>query len=184
MAISLDTRDRHETLMLLLQPPRILYASTGHYPHPLGNWCSPPLPGSRDTGIISLGKHTACLRLLQHHASLCRYRLTLPSNYNYGTPPSPWPEWARAPKSATALTPSCLVGNRRLRATYMQRRGENQSWTPVAVQTKKRKGNFYMQPQEQQIKCPQSTWCTLHLWNTWIDNKSTQNWGGGLWEQL
>ena len=23
----------------------------------------------------------------------------------------------------------------------------------------------------------------LHLWNTWIDNESSQNWGGGLWEQ-
>ena len=33
MAISADTRDHQETLRLLLQPPRSLYASTGHYPH-------------------------------------------------------------------------------------------------------------------------------------------------------
>ena len=33
-AISSDTRDQHETLTLLLQPPRSLCASTGHYPHP------------------------------------------------------------------------------------------------------------------------------------------------------
>ena len=39
-------------------------------------------------------------------------------------------------------------------------------------------------PQEQQIKSPQSTWCTLHLWNAWIDNESSPNWGSGLWEQL
>ena len=32
-AISTDTRDSHETLRLLLQPPRSLCASTGHYPH-------------------------------------------------------------------------------------------------------------------------------------------------------
>ena len=33
MAISVDTRDGHETLRLLLQLPRSLCASTGHYPH-------------------------------------------------------------------------------------------------------------------------------------------------------
>ena len=31
--ISTDPRDRHETLRLVLQPPRSLCASTGHYPH-------------------------------------------------------------------------------------------------------------------------------------------------------
>ena len=33
VAISLDPRDGHEMLTLLLQPRRILCASTGHYPH-------------------------------------------------------------------------------------------------------------------------------------------------------
>ena len=33
MAIRADTRDRHEMLRLLLQPPRSLCASTGHSPH-------------------------------------------------------------------------------------------------------------------------------------------------------
>ena len=32
-AISADHRDGHETLRLLLPPPRSLCASTGHYPH-------------------------------------------------------------------------------------------------------------------------------------------------------
>ena len=36
-AISADTRDGHEMLRLLLQPPRSLCASTGHYPH-LPSW--------------------------------------------------------------------------------------------------------------------------------------------------
>ena len=49
-----------------------------------------------------------------------------------------------------------------------------QSWTPGAVPTRKRKGNSFQQPQEQRIKSPQSTWCTHHLWHTWIDNKSSQ----------
>ena len=40
----------------------------------------------------------------------------------------------------------------------MQRWGQNQSWTPGAVWTKKRKGNLSQQAQEQQIKSPQSTW--------------------------
>ena len=65
----------------------------------------------------------------------------------------------------------------------MQRRGQIQSWNPGAVRTKKRKGNFSMQPQEQQIKSPQSTSYTQHLWNTWIDKESSPNWGGALWEQ-
>ena len=37
VAISTDTREQHEMLRLLLQPPRSLCASTGHYPH-LPSW--------------------------------------------------------------------------------------------------------------------------------------------------
>ena len=33
VATGADTRDRHEMLRLLLQPPRSLCASTGHSPH-------------------------------------------------------------------------------------------------------------------------------------------------------
>ena len=51
-AISMDTRDGHETLRLLLQPPRSLCASTGHYPHlPCWETVQPAtarVPGSRD----------------------------------------------------------------------------------------------------------------------------------------
>ena len=71
-AISVDTRDGHETLTLLLRPQRTLCASTGHYPpSPPRNLCSPPLPGSRDPRITSLGEHRARLRLLQYHTELC-----------------------------------------------------------------------------------------------------------------
>ena len=65
----------------------------------------------------------------------------------------------------------------------MQRWVQIQSWTAGTVWTKKRKRSFSQQPQEQQIKSPQSTWFTLHLWNTWRDNEPSQKWGGGLWEQ-
>ena len=80
-AISADTRDRHETLRLLLQPPRSLCASTGHSLHTSlpGSLCSPPLPGSRDAGTTSPGEHKAHLRLLQCHTGLCHRRLTLHS---------------------------------------------------------------------------------------------------------
>ena len=42
---------------------------------PLRSLCSPPLPGSRDQGTISLGEHTSYFKLLQCHASLCHRRL-------------------------------------------------------------------------------------------------------------
>ena len=66
------------------------------------------------------------------------------------------------------------VKNRCPQATYTQRRVQIQSWTLGAVRKRQRKGNFSQQPQEHRIKSPQSTWCTLHLWNTWIDKESSQ----------
>ena len=73
-AISADTRDRHETLRLLLQPPRSLAQVTIHTSPPR-SLCSLPLPGSPHPGTTSLGEHRACLRLVQRHASLCCRRL-------------------------------------------------------------------------------------------------------------
>ena len=73
---------------------------------------------------------TSCWPLpLQAHPALCTF-------------PSPCPVWARTPESAAPLTPSCLSGNRSPQVTYTQRRGQIQSWSPGAVRTKKRKGNF------------------------------------------
>ena len=78
VAISADPRDGHETLRLLLPPPRSLCAAqiTLHTAPP-GSLCSPPLPGSRDPGTTSPGERTARLRLLQRHVGLCRRRLAL-----------------------------------------------------------------------------------------------------------
>ena len=81
VAIRADPRDVHETLRLLLQPPRSLCASTG----PLS---TPPLQGAcaacHCQGPVIQGQlpweHTwQCLRLLQYRASLCRRRLALHS---------------------------------------------------------------------------------------------------------
>ena len=74
--------------------------------------------------------------------------------------------------------PSCLGGKKMPECDLHTEVGKKPSWTPGAVKTKNKKGNFSMQPQEQWMKSTQSTWCTLHLWNNWIDNKSFQNWGG------
>ena len=78
-AIISDPRGGHGPLTL---PPRILCASTGHYPHPPGSLYSPPLPGSRGPGPTSPGEHMACLGLLQCHADLCHRRHTLHSTYD------------------------------------------------------------------------------------------------------
>ena len=77
-AISADHRDKHEMLRRLLQSPRSLCASTGHYTHapPPHPWslCSLPLPGSHEPGRTSPGEHTAHLRVLHHQAGLCTRR--------------------------------------------------------------------------------------------------------------
>ena len=90
------------------------------------------------------------------------------------TPPSPRPEWARAPESAAPLTLSCLREEQMPSGHLHTEAGPNPKLDPGSCVKKKRKGNFSQQPQEQWIKYPQPTWCTLHLWNTWIDNESSQ----------
>ena len=78
VAISTDPRDGHETLRLLLPPPRSLCAAqVTIHTSPPGSLCSPPLPGSRDPGTTSPGERTARLRLVQRHTGLCRCRLAL-----------------------------------------------------------------------------------------------------------
>ena len=79
-AISVDTRDGHETLRLCCSHQEACVQSqvTIHTSAP-GSLCSPPLPGSCDPGTTSPGEHMAHLRLLQCHASLCHHRFTLNS---------------------------------------------------------------------------------------------------------
>ena len=158
-------------MLRLLQPPRSLCASTGHSPH-LPSWepvqpATARVPWSRDNfpgrthGAPQAGV-TSCWPLLPQ-ARPTSVLLSSPG-LSEPEPPNqlllyPHPVWAK---------------NRRPQVTYMQWLVQIQNWSQGAVWTKKRKGNFPQQPQEQRIKSPQSTWSTLHLWNTWIDNESSQ----------
>ena len=90
-------RGKHGLLPLPPLLPRVLCTNAGHYPHPPGSLCSMPLPGARDPRPNSLGEHMTCLRLLQPHAGLCHRRHSPQTNYDYCTPPYPWPEWTRRP---------------------------------------------------------------------------------------
>ena len=179
-AISTDPRDGHEMLRLLLQPWRSLCASTGHYPHLPSQevvqpttarvtWSRDSFPG-RTHGTLQAAA-TSCQPLPP---------LACPA---FCTPPSPRLSEPEPPNQLLLEPCPVWAKNRWPQATYTQRGSQIRSWTPGAVWTRKRKGNLFQQPQEQWIKSPQSIWCTLHLWNTWIDNESSQNWDCGLWEK-
>ena len=122
-AISMDPRDRHETLRLLLQAPRDLCASTGHYPHlPSRETVHPPWPDSRDPVTTSLGERMACLRQLKCHTGLCCSRL---APHSIPLPPPGLSE--PKPPNQLLFNPSCLGGNICPQATYMQSQGQIQS---------------------------------------------------------
>ena len=147
---------------------------------PPGSLCSLPLPGSRNPGTTSPGEHTVHLRLMKSHTGLCHCRLAPLSV------PLPPPAWVSQSPLVSSYFKLVLYGwgTDSLRQPTRKSRPKSKAEPQELWEKKKRKGNFSQQPQEQQIKSPPSTWCTLHLWNTWTDNKSSQNWGGGLWEQI
>ena len=180
-AFSADTRGWHEALGYCCSHQGACgQAQVTIHNSPPGSLCSPPLSGSHDPGTTSPGKHIVHLRLLQHHASLCCRRL-VPHSVPLPLPGLSEPE---PPNKPLLYPPLIWVGKRHPHVTYTQRQSQIQSWTPGAVRTKKRKGNPSQYCQEQGIRSPHSNWCTQHLCNTWIDNESSQNWGGGTWEQL
>ena len=149
---------------------------------------TPPLPGAcaarHSQGPLIQGQLP--LENTWHASGCCNVMVASAAtgSPHIHTPPYPRPEWARVPESAAPLTLFCLSEEQMPSGDLHAEAGPIQSWTPGAVWTKKRKGNFSQQPQEQRLKSLQSTWCTLYLWNTWTDDESSQNWGGGLWEQL
>ena len=93
-AISMDTRGGHETLRLLLQPPRTLCASTGHYPRLPSREPAQPtsarIPWSRDNFP---GKTHSTPQAV----TTSLQPLPLQDRPAFRTPPSLRPEWARAP---------------------------------------------------------------------------------------
>ena len=100
------------------------------------------------------------------------------------TPHSPQPEWARAPESAAPLTSFCLSKEQMPSGNLHAEAGPNPKPNSRSCEDKEEKEKFLHEASGKWIKSPQSTWWTLHLWNTWVDNECSQNWGGGLWEQL
>ena len=57
-------------------------------------------------------------------------------------PPSPWPEWARAPESAAPLTPSCLRKEQMPSGDLHAEAGPNPKLNPRSCANKEEKGKF------------------------------------------
>ena len=58
------------------------------------------------------------------------------------TPPSPQPEWARAPESAAPLTPSCLSEEQMPSGDLQAEAGPNPKLNPGSCAKKEEKGKF------------------------------------------
>ena len=103
-AISVYPRDGHETLRLLLQPPKSLGASTDHYPHlPSRESVQPAtdrVPGSRDS---FLGRTHS----VPQAGATSRQPLPPQAHPTFRTPPSPGLNEPESPNQPI-LTPSCL----------------------------------------------------------------------------
>ena len=136
-AISADTRDRHETLRLLLQPPRSLCARTGHYPHlPSQEPVQPAtarVPWPRDN--FPGRTHRAPQAVASSHQPLLPQACPA-----FRTPPSPQPEAARAPKSAAPLTRSCLGRKKMPSGDLHAEAGPNPKLNPGSCANKEEKG--------------------------------------------
>ena len=152
-ANSADTRDGHEMLgCCCSHQEACVQAQVTIHTSPPRRLCSPTLPGSHDPGTTSPGECTARLRLLQRHAGLCRRRLTLHSVLL----PPPGLSEPEPPNQLLLLPRPVWVGTDTLRRPTRRVRAKFKAEPQRAVQTKKRKGNFSEQPQEQRIKSPQS----------------------------
>ena len=168
----MDTTDGHEMLRLLLQPPRNLCASTGHYPH-LPSWepvqpTSARVPRSR----VNFPRRT---HGMPQAVAMSHWPLPPQACPTFHIPPSP-PAWvSQSPLISCYFNP--ILSEQRTDALRWPTGRGGAKYKPEAQElckTKKRKGNLSQQPQEQQIKSPQSNWCAIHLWVTWIDNESSQ----------
>ena len=138
-AISTDTRDGHEMLRLLWQPPRSLCASPGHYPHRPSRepvqlttarvpWSRDNFPGRRHSTPQPVAKSW--------------WPLPLQACPTFRTSPYPQPEWARAPQSAATLTPSCLGGEQTPSGVLPAEVGLNPKLNPRSCANKEEKGKF------------------------------------------
>ena len=91
-----NTRDGHETLRLLLQPPRRLFATTVHYPQvtiPSGE----PVQPTNARVPLSRKNFPGRTHGTPQAVATSRWPLLPQAHPAFCTPPSPWPEGARAP---------------------------------------------------------------------------------------
>ena len=102
------------------------------------------------------------------------------------TPPNPRPQWARAPKAAAPLTPSCVSEEQMPSGDLHAEAGPNPKLNPGSCDKEEK------QTREREISPGSLRNSGLSLHNqrdvpasldNWIDNESPQNWGSGLWEQ-
>ena len=177
--IRADPRDRHETLRLLLPPPRSLCAAqvTIHTAPPR-SLCSPPLPGSRDQWTTSPGERTVLLRLLQNHAGLCRCRL---APHLYHSLPPAWV--SQSPQSSCSFNPILCEWR-----TDALRRPTRRGGSKSKAETRE----LFEQRREREISPSSLRSSRLKLYKQLDVPASVEylnrqqimpNWGGGLWKQ-
>ena len=93
-----DTRDGHETLRRLLQPPRSQCASTGHYPH---------FPSALDTARVPWSRDNFPGRTHGAPQAVAVSRRPLPQQARPAlhTPPSPWAWVSQSPLISHCFNP-------------------------------------------------------------------------------
>ena len=122
-AISRDTRDVHEMLRLLSTPPLTGACEAHHCQGPVIQGQLPQENARRASGCCNVTPASAT-------AGSPRIR----------TPPSPRPEWARAPESAAPLTPSCLSEEQMPSGSLQAEAGPNPKLNPRSCANKEEKG--------------------------------------------
>ena len=138
MAISADPRDGREILRLLLQPPRSLWASTGHYPHH-PSW-KPVQPA---TARVPLSRENFPGRMHGVPQAGATSRWLLPPQAcpaSVPVPPSGLSE--PEPQSSCSLTPSCLSEEQMPSGDLHTEVGPNPKLNPRSCANKEEKGKF------------------------------------------
>ena len=139
VAISVDTRDGHEMLRLLLQPPRILCASTGHYPHLPS--CEPVQPANARV-LWSRDSFPRRTRGMPQDVTMSCRPLSPQACPAFCTPPSP-PAWvSQIPQSAAPLTPFGLGSEEMPSGDLHTEAGPNPKLNPRSCVNKEEKGKF------------------------------------------
>ena len=138
-AISTDPRDGHETLRLLLLPPRSLCASTGHSPHrPSREPVQPAtagVPGSRDN-------FPGRMHCAPQAGATSRRPRPLQARPASSVPLPPPGLSEPAPEAAAPLNLSCLSEEQTPSGDLLAEAGPNPKLKPRSCANKEEKGKF------------------------------------------